>query len=220
MALRPSTSSEPQGERRRREGRGKLSTIEMLPEEADEAIAWANQALRDREMPQTEILRQFNAMLADHGIKGVSKGAFSRYSIRVAIEARKLEASRQMTDAILSRLAPGERSDSTIAATELLKFRILEMVTNEEEPDPKLLNIASLALSRMSMTALRETHGQRLDKADQREESKLEEDRIRAEREQREKADTAATVEQIASEAGLSAERVAAIRKGVLGLSG
>ena len=212
------TLRQAQGERAnsgRRAGRGKLSTIEMLPEAADEAIAWANQALRDRAMPQTEILRQFNAMLADHGIKGVSKGAFSRYSIRVAIEARKLEASRQMTDAILSRLAPGERSDSTIAATELLKFRILEMVTNEEEPDPKLLNIASLALSRMSMTALRETHGQRLDKADQREESKL----AQAEREKREAAETADTVEKIASEAGLSADRVAAIRKGVLGLS-
>lgn len=205
----------PEAKPGRRPGRGHLSTIDRLPEAADEHIAWANEQLRDRAMPQTEILRQFNARLADLGIKGISHGAFSRYSVRVAIETRKMEASRQITDAILSRLAPGERSDSTIAATELLKFRILEMVTSAEEPDPKLLNIASLALSRMSMTALRETQGQRLDRRDQQEVT----ERQQAEADQAATAAAAEQVSQIAKEAGLGADRIAAIRKGVLGLS-
>ena len=81
---------------------------------------------------QTEILRGFNARLADLGLKPVSKGAFSRYSVRVAIEARKLEASRQITDAVLSRMSPEDRSDSTLAAVELLKFRILSLVMDED----------------------------------------------------------------------------------------
>ena len=51
------------------------------------AHAWP--LLRERRMPQTEILRQFNARLADKGLKGVSKGTFSRYSVRLAIEMRK-----------------------------------------------------------------------------------------------------------------------------------
>lgn len=207
-----------QGTRDRRQGRGHISSFDTLPEDADEALFWANQQLRDRAMPQTEILLTFNAMLADKGIKGVSKSAFSRYSVRKAIEERKQEAGRQIADIWIKRMPLGERNDSTIAAIEMLKFRILTMVADTDEPDLKLFGEAALALNRLSSTALREAEGQRRDKADEREESKL----AQAEREKLEQAEnaaTAATVEQIASEAGLSAERVAAIRKGVLGLS-
>lgn len=203
----------------RREGRGRLSSIDLLPEEAEEHIVWANAQLRDRAMPQNQILAEFNSRLADLGIGSISKGAFSRYSVRLAIETRKLEASRQITDAVLARMDPADRQDSTLAAIELLKFRILSMVMDEDEPDVKLLGQAALAVSRLSSTALREAEGQRKDKAEQREEDA----RARAaeaERAAAERAETAATVETIAREAGLSAEKVAAIRKGVLGLSG
>jgi hypothetical protein len=122
-----------------------LSSIDLLPEEADEAIAWANTQLRERSMPQQEILRQFNARLADLGAAPITRSAFSRHSVRLAIELRKMEASRQLMDLVLSRMEPGEASDSTIAATELLKYRIMEQVMAEDEPDPKLLLNATLA---------------------------------------------------------------------------
>lgn len=209
---------EPQaGQTDRREGRGRLSSIEQLPEICDEDIAWASAELRDRKMPQTEILRQFNARLADKGIRGVSKGAFSRYSVRLAIEMRKISASREITSAVLDRMPKGERSDTTLAAIELVKYRLVELIMGEEEPDPKLLANASLALMRLSSTALREAEGQRRDqkaKQDQAERDKA------AEQEKAEAVQTADTVEKIATEAGLSADRVAAIRKGVLGLAG
>lgn len=202
---------------RRRDGRGRLSTIDTLPEECDEDIAWANEQLRERKMPGNEILRQFNARLADKGIKGVSKGAFSRYSIRLATEIRKMEASRAITDVILRRIPPGERSDGMIAATELLKYRILEMVMAEDEPDPKLLNVASLALQRLGSTAARQADVKRRDKADQREE----EARAAEQAAQVKAAEQAAEdVAKIATEVGLSAERVRELRRGVLGLSG
>lgn len=200
----------------RRNGRGQLSSIDVLPEEADEAIAWANAQLRERKMPQNEILRQFNSMLADHGIGAISRSAFSRHSVRLAVEMRKMEASRQIMDVVLGQLEPGERSDSMIAATELLKYRILEQVMAEEEPDPKLLLNATLALQRLSSTAAREAEVQRRDKREQREE-----DERTAEQEAQAKAeaDAAERVEKIASEAGLAADRIAAIRRGVLGLA-
>lgn len=206
---------EPPAPRDRRQGRGHLSSFDMLPDEAEEALAWAAAALRDREMPQTEILRQFNAMLADKGIKGVSKSAFSRYSVRAAIEARKLEASRKIPEAVLSRLAPKERTDSTLAAIELLKYRILEQVTAEEDPNPKLLLNATLALQRLSTTALREAEGLRRESADQREQD----DRERQAVQDQAASEAADEATEIAREAGLSAEHIAAIRKGVLGLS-
>ena len=216
------TATDAEQERRaRREGRGRLSTIDTLPEECDEDIAWANEALRERKMPGNEILRQFNARLADKGLKGVSKGAFSRYSIRLATEVRKMEASRQITDVILARMPPGERSDSMIAATELLKFRVLEMVMAEEEPDPKLLNAASLALQRLGSTAARQIDVQRREKQDQREEdARIAQENAQQAALAKEAEQAADTVGKVATEAGLGAERVSELRRAVLGLAG
>jgi hypothetical protein len=204
-------------ERDRREGRGRLSSIHLLPEECDDDVAWANMELRERKMPQTEILRQFNARIADKGQSPISKGAFSRYSVRLSIEVRKLDASRQITDAILTRIAPGERSEGMIAATELLKYRILEMVMDADgEPNPKLLGEATLALQRLSATAAREADVQRRDRKEQREEeARAAETAARAQAEQ----EAAAAATTIASEAGLGADKIAAIRRGVLGLA-
>lgn len=199
----------------RRKGRGRLSTIEMLPDDADEAIAWANQELREGKLPQTIILVGFNDRLVAKGIKPISKGAFSRYSIRMAIEGRKLEASRAITDAVLERMSPADRSDSTLAAIELFKYRVMEAVMAQEEPDPKLLNVATLALSRLSTAGLREAEGQRRAARDQAELAEQQRRQIEAEA----AANAVAAAGAIAREAGLSAEHLAAIRKGVLRLS-
>ena len=218
----PPQPSETEAKARAQRGRGRLSSLEMLPEAADEALAWANAELRERRMPQAEILRQMNAMLADHGIAPVSVGAFSRYSIRLAIEMRKLEATRAATTAVLARLPKGERSDTAQAAVELVKFRLAEMIMATDDPDPKFLAAASLALMRLTSTTLLLANAERQDRKDQREQD--EQERLQKERdaarEQAEAIETADTVERIATEAGLSAERVAAIRKGVLGLAG
>lgn len=37
----------------RREGRGRLSSIDQLPEEAEPDIVWANEQLRKEKLPQT-----------------------------------------------------------------------------------------------------------------------------------------------------------------------
>ena len=37
-------------------GRGRLSSIDLLPEEADEDVAWALEQLRARDLPQNTIL--------------------------------------------------------------------------------------------------------------------------------------------------------------------
>ena len=134
---------------------------------------------------------------------------------RVAIETRRMEASRQITDAVLSRMAPGDRADSTLAAVELLKFRIMSLVMDEDTPDPKFLGAAALALSRLSSTSLREAEGQRLDRKDQVET----EERQRAAEAEQATRDAANAAVTIAREAGLSADRIAAIKRGVLGLS-
>ena len=207
-------SSDADTSRERREGRGRLSSIELLPEEAEDAISWANTALREKNMPQTEILKQFNAMLADYALGPISKGAFSRYSVRKAIELRKLDATREITNTVLGRFDINDRSQSTIALAEMIKTRIVEMTMNAEKVEDIKLDEITQGLNRLSMIARREQQTRLTEKQNEREEEKR-----RAEREQIERQQTADKVEQIASEAGLGADRIAAIRKGVLGLA-
>ncbi|MEQ1499154.1 MAG: phage protein Gp27 family protein [Novosphingobium sp.] len=202
----------------KRKGRGMLSSIEQLPELCDEHIAWANQELRERRMPQTEILREFNARIADHGCKPISKGAFSRYSVRTAIELRRAGAAVQITNAVMERLDKVARNDATVAAIELVKFRLMSLIMDEEETDIGLLNKASLTLQRLTSSQLRIGEAARRDDKDKRDQEKH--DQVEAEKAKSEAIETADTVEKLATEAGLSAERVAAIRKGVLGLAG
>jgi hypothetical protein len=199
----------------RREGRGRLSSIDMLPEEAEPDIIWANQTLRERSMPQTEILRELNARLADRGIGPISKGAFSRYSVRASLELRRMAASRQLTELILSKVQPGERSEGMVVAIEMMKHRIIEMVMAEDEPSPGMLNKATLALQRLSSVAVREAQVKRIERKDEQEAA----EREAVEQKAAADAETAETVSRIATEAGLSADAITAIRKGVLGLS-
>jgi len=200
----------------RRNGRGQLSSIDLLPEQADEAIAWANAQLRERTMPQQEILRQFNAMLADHGIGAISRSAFSRHSVRTAIELRKYEATRTLTETVLSRLDLVDRSDAMIVATELVKARILDLALDADD-NPKLLLETSLALQRLSSTAAREAEAQRRAAKDQRQADQEAKDQAEKDRAD---AEAASKIDRAGHEAGLSAESIAAIRKGVLGIGG
>jgi hypothetical protein len=54
-------------------GRGRLSTIDTLPEAAEPIVAMALQDLRQRKKPQLQILAALNGSLADLGVKSISK---------------------------------------------------------------------------------------------------------------------------------------------------
>ncbi|MEL6478122.1 MAG: phage protein Gp27 family protein [Pseudomonadota bacterium] len=91
----------------RRLGRGRLSSIEELPEEADEAVNWALDALRDRSQPQTQILARFNEMLAeldlDPPVQPISRSAFGRFTIRFSAQAARLKEAQEMAAAMAAR---------------------------------------------------------------------------------------------------------------------
>jgi hypothetical protein len=184
----------------RREGRGRLSSLDLLPEDAEADIVWALEQLRERTMPQIAILDEFNARLADRGIAKVSKSAFSRWSLRKARQFQRLDEVRAITSDVATALGTHGADQVTVAIGEMVKAAIFESL--EGTNDPKSILELSRALS--SVVTAQKTS------ADHR--RKLEE-RI-AETVER-AADTAG---EAAREAGLPADRVAQIRRDVLGV--
>lgn len=185
----------------RREGRGRLSSIDQLPEAADDDLAWAIEQLRGRAMPQTAIVDEFNKRLADRGIAGVSKSAFSRWAVRKAIQFRKLDEVRHITSEIVGDLGTDGADQVTVAVAEMLKVAIYELLEKGTADSKGVMEMARALTSVVSAQKTSTEHRRRL------------EERVAAQMEQ-----AADRVEDVAREAGMSAETAAQIRRDVLGL--
>lgn len=184
--------------REKREGRGRLSSIDLLPAEADPHIQWAAEELLKRDLTQVEILQGFNARLAEIGCDPVSKSAFNRYSMQKAAATRALAETREVSKVVAETLGPERADHITIMLVELLKNAIFSLTLTG-----KLSSAAVLDLSR----ALRALIGA------QRESGQWRKEDEKAFAEKADKAIAAAS-----REAGLSADQVALIRNEVLGV--
>ncbi len=188
-------------EQARREGRGRLSSIDMLPEAADDDLAWAIEQLRGSSMQQTAIVTEFNKRLADRGIAGVSKSAFSRWAVRKAIQFRKLDEVRHITAEIVGDLGADGADQVTVAVAEMLKVAIYEQLEKGTADSKGVMEMARALSSVVSAQKTSTEHRRQL------------EQRVAAQMEH-----AAEKVEKVATEAGLSAERAAQMRREVLGL--
>lgn len=188
-------------ETERREGRGRLSSIDMLPDDVDPEIAWALEQIRGRSMPQTAILAEFNSRLADRGVAGVSKSAFSRWAVRKAIQLRRLDEVRHITSEIVTDLGPDGADQVTVAVAELLKVAIYETLEGGT-PDSK--SISEMARGLKSVVEAQKTSTEHRRRLEERVSQQMEA--------------AADKVEKIATEAGMTADRAAQMRRDVLGL--
>ncbi len=200
--------------------RGRPSTIDKLPNECEEDIVWANSALDGRQMTQTEILAEFNRRIGAKGYPPISKGAFSRHSVEHAYARREMQADLGLIE-LAYEMFPDLANDTAALAREILKLRLLA-ASLAPDPNPKAINSFGLNAKRAAEMKIAEEDAQlRKNKAqrdDEEREAKMAE---RANELVESVAEPAAErAAQLATEAGLSAERVAAIRRGVLGLAG
>jgi len=112
----------------RREGRGRLSSIDMLPDEAEPEILWALEKLRERKLPQTAILAEFNERLADRGMAPVSKSAWSRYAVRKAVQFRRHDEARKMSAELVGQLGTEGADEVTVMLGELIKVAMFDLL--------------------------------------------------------------------------------------------
>ncbi len=128
-------------------GRGRLSGIELLPDECSPVIAWAADMLQDRDRTQLDIYQEFSAKLEalqrehrgelEFAIPSFS--AFNRYSIKLASMTRRLNETREIASAIAGKFDPEASDNLTLIAAEAIKSLVFELLTNSGEAglDPK-----------------------------------------------------------------------------------
>lgn len=150
-------------EQNRREGRGRLSSIDMLPEDAEPDVVWALEQLRERTMPQNAILDEFNKRLADRGIAKVSKSSWSRYAVRKAIQFRKLDEVQRMSGELVASLGTDGPDQVTVAVAEMLKLAAFQRLEEGETSTKGIMELARALSSAVGAQKTSAEHRRRLE---------------------------------------------------------
>lgn len=183
--------------------RGRLSSIDLLPEEAEPFIAEALAELRKRKKPQSQILQVLNLKLGGIGVGPISKSAFNRKALWLAAYGAQLENAREIAAVVGERLEAAPEGDVGLLLGETLKTLIFDVLSeaslSDKSPSMQMLNMASESLQFL----------ERARKMSVETRSKIESEfRVKAEK----------AVDQVAKEKGLGADTVAAIKSQILGL--
>lgn len=141
---------EPGTKRHRRKGRGQLSSLDRLPPSANGVISWANTQLREYNLTQGEILRELNLRLADLGIPPITRSAFSRYSVRLAIGARTARVAQTAAIDLFDHLRIGAPSDGRQLEVDALRFVLVQLLTRDEVDYHKVEAASQLLISIMA----------------------------------------------------------------------
>ncbi|MGJ5203598.1 phage protein Gp27 family protein [Bradyrhizobium sp. HKCCYLR20261] len=194
--------------------RGRLSEIDKLPDWADEAKVWAFEQLKERKLSQLEILDGFNARLKAASLAEdataeppeISRSAFNRTAMKIAILGRRLEETREIAAVIAPKLDEAGDNSLTLMVAETLKTLIAEMLGNAGElradgDTAEMLMLTSRALKHAEEAKRISADGRR---------------KIEAELQNK----AAKAVDAVAKASGLSAETVEAIKARILGIEG
>ena len=123
-------------------GRGRLSKIDMLPDEAEVDLVWLNQELRAGKRPQVELIDVFNARLIAKGIEPISKGAFSRYSVRKSIQFRETDQILRLSSDLVEALGVDSADKMTTALSEMLRVQMARLLDQGDLTAKDLMELA------------------------------------------------------------------------------
>lgn len=185
---------------KRKEGRGHLSSIDMLPDEAEGAIVWANEQLRERKLPSAIILTEFNERLADAGLEPISKSAWGRYAVRKAIQFRRLDEIQRMGGELARTMDAKAPDEVTVAVAELLKVAAFEIL---EEGGVTSKGVMELSRALQSAVSAQKTSAEYRERLEKEVQARL--------------AEAAKNAGEIGKRKGVSPEAIAEINRALLG---
>ncbi len=184
--------------------RGRPSKVDLLPEAIRDAL---HQMLRDKRHTQEEIREAINALIDQHELPDdmqLSRTGLNRYASRMEAIGSKIRASREMAEIWAAKLGSAPTSDVGKLLMEFVKTLAFEtsmaLAETEKTVEPK-------ALGQLALVAQRIEAAQMV--------SHKREKEIR----QAFAEEAAATAEKIVSQAGLSADKAADIKRQILGIA-
>lgn len=125
-----------------RKGRGRLSRIDTLPDEARDDVIWAIGELNTRERSQADILFELNDRLAVKGIEPISRSSFNRKSMRLTKRAMQLDERRHIYAGIAEKLTPEEVGKADLVLGEFLKTLIDELLDGDDLASKNAMELA------------------------------------------------------------------------------
>jgi response regulator RpfG family c-di-GMP phosphodiesterase len=179
--------------------RGRLSSIDLLPEQAEPHVLAALKALRERKKPQQQILAELNAALADYGIKPISRSAFNRKALWLAAYGRQLEHAREIAAVVAEKLDEAPAGDVGLLLKTIIFDVLSEASLSDESASMKMLAQASIALRNLEQARRMSVQTRH----------KIMTDFVRRAGE---------AVEKVAEQRGLTAETVDVIKAQILGV--
>jgi hypothetical protein len=116
--------------------RGRLSSFELLPPEAEDIVAWAASELAARERTQTDIYSEFvtrcEGLMREHRgeleFRIPSFSSFNRKSIRQARLSARLDTTRDIVRVLAEKHDAKASDDLTVIAGEMIKSLVLHML--------------------------------------------------------------------------------------------
>lgn len=182
--------------------RGRLSSLDLVPEEGQEDIRWAYAELNKRERTAADILNELNRRLVDKGLSDylISKSAFNRRSVAIARAQNRIKMSRDIFSGIADHLTPENIDQANVALGEFIKGLISEIVSEAEGAGLSADDAMKLSRGFLAVVTAQ----------------KLSHDRKQASN--REMADIANDAGKVARKAGLSAETIDALKAQILGI--
>ncbi len=115
-------------------GRGRLSSIDLLPPEAEEDVLWVYGELKKKRRTQVDILASFNTRLAVKAIPPISLSAFNRSAIRLNRMATRLEEARDIARVLGGRFEEGSDEQLTLLVGETIKMIVYETLEKIDNP--------------------------------------------------------------------------------------
>ena len=195
-----------------RPGRGRLSSIDLLPREVDDIVAWAADELGNRDRTQFDIYQEFVQKLEERmaefngelEIEIPGLRSFNRHAVRLSRMSRMLDETREIASVMAAKFDPQKSDDMTVTTAETIKALVLYMIhaAKGEITLSASKNVMELASAFRSAQQAQGVSSDRRRKAEAEFKAKVQE-----------------AVTTVAKAKGLSAETVEAIQAQVLGIS-
>lgn len=124
-------------------GRGRLSSLDLLPDEAQDDVIWAVGQLNRRDRTQSDIHFELNDRLQAKGLETISRSAFNRASMRLSARARRISERQQIYAGLAEQLTPESVGKTDIILAEFLKTLIDELLDSDKLSPKNAMELAA-----------------------------------------------------------------------------